>query len=799
MKNLIFLIITVILFQNSLFSQTATLTIGSVEATMGQTIDIPVTLSSTTPVLATQFEISFDQTVLNPGSIVLKNFHSSFPDFEWVTNVLNGVIYANWVNSALIPVTVQPNTVLFEIECQYVMGETDLNWNLALLVDAGLQTIPVTTTNGSVIQYVAPEILVKLADVAANPNSVVTIPATISGADVNGTPILAAELNITFDPEVIDPSTITLTDFNPLMPSFEWITNVSNGIIYANWVSSSLIAVALPDNSTMFSISGQYIQGESELVWSMALFVDENGQEITTVTINGSVSPATSLISVWEGTGNWNDPAYWSSGIPGDITEAIIAGGVVTIDGTASCKSLTVNAETGVTISTTGNLTVVDDLTLASELNDKASGSLINNGVLLVNGTITAQRWFSGGQNHFISSPVEGATLNMLYNPSNPGYFYQYNEPLKNWTNLYQLNDPLNPGFGYALNYISNEMVEFNGVLNNNSSYSPFLSFTDSDGGDDGWNLIGNPYSSAIDWENQSWIKNNLEGGIYFYNGTNYETYNGGYGVPSTASQFIPAYQGFFVKVFQANAAISIPKAAQVHSAQNYYDNREVNNALRLSVTNQQFSDETLIRFDINATNQFDAQLDAFKLYSFNSNVPQLFSVTNTQQTINALPDQGTGIWNAVSVNLGIKLNNSGNYTINASGFDSFNSGSIESLELYDNNTGIYTDLIHTPNYSFTSEPGTFLNRFKLYFNRTVTGTSNFEMSNVEIYAFDKQIFINNGKGVVSVTNILGQEIYRQNLTENVSNVVNVAMSGIYLVKITDDQHVTNITKVYVK
>jgi hypothetical protein len=800
MKKIISILTIVLLFAAGTFAQTATLSIGQVTASPGETVTIPVTVSSATPILAAEFNIGFNTNVLNSGTVSFVNFHTNFPGYEWITNTVDSVMYLNWVSSSLVPVTVTGNTVLFEIQCTYLEGSTNLNWLLSLLVNGSSQAISVNPVNGSVTPYVEPGITVKIADVTASAGSVVNIPVTISGASsgVSGTPILAAEFNIGFDANVLE--NIAFVNFNTELPEYEWITNTAGSVIYLNWVASDLTSVPLPDGTVMFEIQATYSGDVTELNWLLSLLVDGSSQAISTIALNGSVNPSSPSASVFNGTGNWSQANLWSNGVPGETTVATIASGLVTIDAAAFASKLTVNAGAALTVQNSGNLTVASDLSLLSTANDTPSGSMINNGVVSVAGQTYIQRWLSGGQNHFISTAVSGVTLNMLYNPANAGYFYKYYEPTKSWENLYQLTTPIEAAKGYALNYEADELVELHGSFHNNASYSPAISYTENKGGDDGWNLVGNPYTSALDWENADWAKTNLEGGIYFYDGTNYQTYNGGYGVPATASQFIPAMQGFFVKATLAGAALSIPKTAQVHSSQQYYKgNREVVNALRLKISNNSYSDETLIRFDADATAGFDANLDAYKLFGFNNNVPQLFTITSTYQTIDALKAPTTTIWDEVSVNLGFKTGNSGTFTIEASELASFATGQVNTIELYDNQTGVFVNLIENPVYSFQSGEGLNTSRFTVYFNRNITVIGENNMQTPEIYSMEKTIFIKNASGTAVIYSLGGQEVKRASLLGNTINTIHLSKGGMYVVKVMNGSDGSLVEKVYLR
>lgn len=790
-------IIFMVLVATFTYAQDATLTIGNVTANPGETVTIPVTLSSDTPVLAAELNMAFDNGVIDEGSITYTNFHPDFPEAEWFFNATGGVMLLNWVAADLTAVPVSGTITLFEIECDFIGGYTDIVWTLDLLVDQNSEVIPVNSVDGSLGETVEPEITVELPEITANAGSTINIPVTISGAGAQGTPILAAEFNIDFDNAVIDESSIEFVNFNELMPQAEWITNAAGGQMLLNWVSADLTAVAIPDGSVMFEVQCTYVGGNTDLVWSLALLVDENSQAVNTVTINGSVTSASPAMTAFNGTGLWTNPAFWSNGVPGSSSEAVIESGEAIVDAMAAAMDLTVNAGAAVTIEATGSLEIGNDLVLDSNTDNTPSGSLINNGSFTVSGFSYMKRWLSGGENHFISAPVSGITLNMLYNPANPGYFYAYDEPTKAWLNLYQLTTPLVSAQGYALNYENDELVEVEGNFNDAASYDATISYTEDKGGDDGWNLVGNPYPSALDWENGAWTKTNLEGGIYFYDGTNYQTYNGGYGVPATASQYIPAMQGFFVKAMSSGAELTVPKAAQVHSSQEYYKgNREVVDALRLKMSSVDYSDETLIRFAEEATSGFDAEMDAYKLFGFNPDVPQLFSVTNIYQTINALKAQESTTWDEVSVNLGFNTGLSGEYTLEASELESFTAGQVNTIELFDSETEEYIDLMEDPVYTFTADAGMNTSRFRVYFNRQIVGIGENGLNNVEIYSQEKTIYISNANGVAVVYSLSGQEIARKELVGNITNSISMISEGLYIVKVINGEGIA-VEKVY--
>jgi len=89
----------------------------------------------------------------------------------------------------------------------------------------------------------------------------------------------------------------------------------------------------------------------------------------------------------------------------------------------------------------------------------------------------------------------------------------------------------------------------------------------------------------------------------------------------------------------------------------------QYNNAIRIRITGNGYSDETIIRLVNGSSQNFDGSYDAWKMFSPNPNVPSIFTEINTGQalSINSLPefDKDTSI----TIYTNIPAN--GNYVIN--------------------------------------------------------------------------------------------------------------------------------------
>jgi len=96
------------------------------------------------------------------------------------------------------------------------------------------------------------------------------------------------------------------------------------------------------------------------------------------------------------------------------------------------------------------------------------------------------------------------------------------------------------------------------------------LSYNNKAEANDGFNLMGNPYPAAIDWElsggsGSAIVLANLNPTIYILDPVtkNYGTYTKGGTTTGAASRYISSGQGFFVKANAANPALTFTEAAK--------------------------------------------------------------------------------------------------------------------------------------------------------------------------------------------------------------------------------------------
>ncbi len=104
---------------------------------------------------------------------------------------------------------------------------------------------------------------------------------------------------------------------------------------------------------------------------------------------------------------------------------------------------------------------------------------------------------------------------------------------------------------------------------------SPDLDNDDDGEDDDGWNLNGNPFRSAIDWDNPGWTRTNLEPTVWVYDPTDgYVSYNATTMAGTLTGGEIGVFQGFWTHAINANPALEATVQVKVGGEPEFYGRR---------------------------------------------------------------------------------------------------------------------------------------------------------------------------------------------------------------------------------
>ncbi|OXB14250.1 T9SS sorting signal type C domain-containing protein [Flavobacterium reichenbachii] len=503
------------------------------------------------------------------------------------------------------------------------------------------------------------------------------------------------------------------------------------------------------DGILIFTQNG-YTTATSIINSGQAYLLNKNSKvEIRLREDGGDANVAFNFISVpnvYDGTG----PAPTS-------TTAITISSNTTLQSDIQVCSCTINPGVTLTVPTDKTLTVEENITVGT-----GGKLLIENGGALMQ-TNTSSSAYTGSTSSFEmqrttkvrrydltqwSSPVttaSGFTLHSLSPETLADKYYSYNAASSAWTANYGGTLVMTTGQGYSVRApqsfdITTPYVfqaSFIGIPNNGNI--PIATESGK------WNLIGNPYPSAV--KGKDLIDANKQlGSLYFwthntaptgtkgtYSSSDYAVYNlsGGTTATSGGSKplgYIAAGQAFFVKVSNAVPVLFTNDVRIGANNTQFYKTEKTEtvgeNRLWLNFSNGEgaFKQILLGYFD-GATNSFDTNYDASTI-SGNSYV-DFYTINDSKKL--TIQGRAMPFDNSESIPVGYKSTVAGEFTISIDSAEGiFND---QAVYLEDKTTGKIQDL-RTGNYTFNTEIGTFTNRFVLnYVNKTL-GNDDFE--NVE-------------------------------------------------------------------
>jgi hypothetical protein len=509
--------------------------------------------------------------------------------------------------------------------------------------------------------------------------------------------------------------------------------------------------------------------------------------------------------TTWTGvvSADWATTGNWSSGVPDIYTNALIAVTATkpVISGTAVCKNLTINNGATLTINSGKSLTASGSTTLNGaqclviKSNASGMGSFIDNGTIGGSGTAKVELYISGNAWHYFSKPVTTATAALF----NGCYLKKWNENNYTWANITSPTAAFSTLIGYNLKSTVTKTFSFISKPNTGAFSVPVTKNTTQVTTKRGWNLVGNPYPSAIDWDAASgWTKTNIDNAVYVYNPSigNYMTYINGFGT-NGASRYIAPEQGFFITCNNpVGGTFGMTNAVRVHNTVSFYKSSAMQDHLRLTLkSNLNETDEIIICINPESSNEFDGNYDALKIML--PEKPQIWSTNyedlTTQYSINCIPNT---IENT-DIPLAFVPVADGLFSITASGHEPLLGQT--GIWLEDLKTGVITDLAETNDYTFSASEDDDINRFVLHFSLPKTyGIEGIQKDNNLIVTpnpnnGNMNIVLKEmlpGTTTVVITDVLGKVVYsavEENYTGGKVCITNTS-SGMYLLKVSSDK-----------
>ena len=535
------------------------------------------------------------------------------------------------------------------------------------------------------------------------------------------------------------------------------------------------------------------------------------------------VDPVGSVSFIWSGNTNtdWNNVGNWNSAtVPPSADAVVIPNGASNypmVSTAINCYNLTIATDASLTITSTGAITVTGSIinngTLTIQSVAARTGSLIatnakGTGKTIAQSFLTAKSW------NMVSSPVSGQTIaSFLTSPTNVTNIetdgttrgmMDYNPSTDMWNSMFTNATVSNlgggKGFSLRLQGTADAAVEFTGSLQ--AGPIPVITVNDK------WNLVGNPYTSAIginSYANSTanflaYNASSLDSmyGIYVWDKSYIgEVATGQYTAISNVPSLLPSDsklepgQAFMVKMKPTVGGVSFNKMMQIHSA-GVEPTTGVWPTIKLSATVNNHKSSTIVAFNSKMTNGLDLTYDAglFKGGSEMALYTRLVQDNGFSFAIQALPENE---FNTVIIPVGIDSKSGGEVVFSA---EIFNLPLLGKAVLEDKLTNTFTDLsLKTYTVTLAANTSAF-DRFQLrtsYLTGIDNGTPASQLSAYSIRNTEIRVTGSVSKlAIATLYDIQGKVILVKNLEEGSLNSIRTPnlKTGIYVLSVKDNQRV---------
>lgn len=384
---------------------------------------------------------------------------------------------------------------------------------------------------------------------------------------------------------------------------------------------------------------------------------------------------------------------------------------------------------------------------------------------------------------------------------------YYYNQPNTNYTQFTKVYDnetSFIPGKGYLMalytEYFANrhlwndnndgskngQFVQNRGILNNGTITIP-VTYTAANEwtGLAGYNLLGNPYQSYLDFATFASVNSDLWNGDA--NAMTYAVYDPTldiYAQATAAGQAsqgayaatgdINMHQGFFICVKNKNggtATFNNTMRSNTPASGTHFRGERLNYpVINLIVTDSEGNNDVAVLEVGRPENGGGEKLRVgsatgrISLRHDNTDFGILFSdMTEGSQPLRFETEEDgtfTLSWNTANANF-------------------------SSLTLVDNITGVHYDMLAHDSYEFEGRASDYKSRFKILIGEFTDIEENEETVTNNFAFFDGSEWVVNGQGQLTVADVMGRTVYTDNLTNDQNRVsLNGLSQGVYLMQV---------------
>jgi predicted esterase len=283
------------------------------------------------------------------------------------------------------------------------------------------------------------------------------------------------------------------------------------------------------------------------------------------------------------------------------------------------------------TIVSNGNITLVSTA-------DKTASLAPVGATAVITGDLNIQRFIhKGRQYRYLSVPVKNFSVADLqpfipvtgnFAVSTPGFstnpsMFHYDEPTGGWKPFPSVNNSENLvlGKGYAV-FVRDDLFDTK-IIATGEVHTGDFQFTltpdpNETEEDNGWNLIGNPYASAILWRENGWSRTGVNDVIYVrdnsVNGGRFLMWDGQLGDVEFSGR-IAQGQSFWVRTVNESPQLIVQEAAKTSTQASLFRTSEAPDfeSLIISMHQEDQYDRCYVKFVKSASDKFDNYRDAIK------------------------------------------------------------------------------------------------------------------------------------------------------------------------------------------
>lgn len=483
----------------------------------------------------------------------------------------------------------------------------------------------------------------------------------------------------------------------------------------------------------------------------------------------------------WEfiNDGDWDVPSNWNKNRVPNEGEFVLISADAEINRDVTVKAVTINDAIdkvgSITLNTNNSFTVTGDFKNADAskfvIKDGAQVFQDNDDVratfeMNVKAPVGELEEFNKTGWQFIASPMKNA-LTANFETEGVGYdLFKYDGNVATTEDLEWINykghadfeTEFQQGYGYMASYHTEDIAEFAGLLNYETSYrfSDKLKYhgDDDKAQIDNFHLLGNPFTFDMDWSEVTAEK--------LVNGYAVITTDGNWSYATSGK--IKVGDGFFVKVTGEDPILNY----NVHVSNTRSVNADNENSfINIIASSKAGKDNVIIAFAGSGEEGFD------KLESFNPNISEIYVKDSGKRYGILNYDE-----NVDEIELYFDAAKMGEYTINA-----ISNADYASVVLVDRLTGDETDLLEKP-YTFKAMTNDNHDRFVLKLSNEVMEDDSF------VYRSGDELIIN-AEGKVQILDVMGRVVYNGDIVDDNHRInISALNSAAYIIRVVNTNEV---------